>query len=318
MSCNKTSMYSIGYTTGVWAQQFISNKNYSIPSLSSISSVLHSIVLRYKNLFEQDPYHVQFIIETLLIAFVIYIIIFIRKKDWKKDMTEVLSEAEKKEMIQEWTANQVPLGSKVSDQELRRISDENRIVIHQVKGSKIVVTDFSKIDKTTSMNNNTSASSSSSYSTTPGLASSNKVPTRTMLNMASHDFLGMGSNENVKKVSSEALKKYGCGACGPRGFYGTIDVHLDLEAEVAHFCNTEAAILYSDGASCVTSTVAAFSKRGDLLVVDEGIYEALQTGVTLSRSNVHFFKHNDMVRKRFIVSFYTLLLSIYFTFRVHC
>jgi len=302
MVCNQTSMYSIGYTTGLFFHQFITNKNRSIPSLSSISSAPHLIASRYKNLFEQDQYHVQVIIETLLIAFVIYIIIFIRKKDWKKDMREILSETEKQEIIQEWIANRAPLGMKVSDQELRRISDDNKIVIHQVKGSKIVVTDFSKVDKN-KRNNHTnvkntsisrSSASPSSSLTASGQVPTSTVPTRTMLNMASHDFLGMGSNEDVKEVSSQALKKYGCGACGPRGFYGTIDVHLDLEMDVAKFCDTEAAILYSDGSSCVSSTVAAFSKRGDVLVVDEGIYEALQTGVTLSRSNVHFFKHNDM------------------------
>ena len=52
--------------------------------------------------------------------------------------------------------------------------------------------------------------------------------------------------------------------------------------------------MYSDGASTCSSTVAAFAKRGDILVVDEGIYEPLMTGVYLSRANVHWFKHNDM------------------------
>ena len=63
---------------------------------------------------------------------------------------------------------------------------------------------------------------------------------------------------------------------------------------MAAFMKTDGAILYTDGASCAASTVAAFAKRGDLLVVDEGVYEALGTGVTLSRANIKYFKHNDM------------------------
>lgn len=89
-----------------------------------------------------------------------------------------------------------------------------------------------------------------------------------------------------------------CGSCGPRGFYGTIDVHLELEDKIAKFCGTHDAIMYSDGASAVSSAVAAFAKRGDLLVVDEGVYESLQTGVTLSRSAVKYFKHNDLADLR--------------------
>jgi serine palmitoyltransferase len=118
--------------------------------------------------------------------------------------------------------------------------------------------------------------------------------------MASYDFLGMGAaNQQMKEAAKAALTTYGCGSCGPRGFYGTVDVHLDLERQISKFCQTEDAIMYSDGASAATSAVAAFAKRGDLLVVDEGVYEALQTGVTLSRANVVYFKHNDMVSCRF-------------------
>jgi len=98
----------------------------------------------------------------------------------------------------------------------------------------------------------------------------------------------------VKEASLAALDRYGCGSCGPRGFYGTIDVHLELEKAVADFCGTDDAILYSDGASTVSSTIAAFCKRGDLLVVDEAVYEPIRTGVQLSRANVKYFAHNDM------------------------
>jgi Aminotransferase class I and II len=119
---------------------------------------------------------------------------------------------------------------------------------------------------------------------------------QTVLNMATHDFLAMSSNAEVKDASRIALEKYGCGSCGPRGFYGTIDVHLQLEQAIAEFTGTQGAIMYSDGASTVTSTIAAFAKRGDLLVVDDGVYEPIVTGVTLSRANIEWFRHNDMVR----------------------
>jgi len=98
----------------------------------------------------------------------------------------------------------------------------------------------------------------------------------------------------IKKASVEALERYGVGACGPRGFYGTIDPHLKLEEAFTEFMGSEGAILYSDGASTVSSTVAAFCKRGDLLVVDEGVREPLIAGVKHSRANIKWFKHNDM------------------------
>jgi serine palmitoyltransferase len=95
-------------------------------------------------------------------------------------------------------------------------------------------------------------------------------------------------------INPIALSKYGCGSCGPRGFYGTIDARLDLGQAMVQFCHTEGAILYSNGASCAASTVADFARRGDFLVFDEGIYEALESGVTPSRANIRYFKYNDM------------------------
>jgi serine palmitoyltransferase len=112
-----------------------------------------------------------------------------------------------------------------------------------------------------------------------------------------------------------AIQKYGVGSCGPRGFYGTIgapapsahahthspshthpsaDVHLELEEALARFMGTEEAMIYSYDVATPSSTIPAFAKRGDLLVVDEGINYALQAGVTLSRSEVRYFKHNDV------------------------
>jgi serine palmitoyltransferase len=119
-----------------------------------------------------------------------------------------------------------------------------------------------------------------------------------VLNMATLDFLGMGGSPEVKEAADAALDRYGCGSCGPRGFYGTVDVHLRLEERMAEFWGTEGAILYSDGASTVSSTIAAFCKRGDLLVVDDAVSEPLVTGVALSRAHVKWFAHNDMADLR--------------------
>lgn len=115
-----------------------------------------------------------------------------------------------------------------------------------------------------------------------------------ILNLSSHDFLCLGQQPSTRSRAREALQQYGCGSCGPRGFYGTIDVHLALERALATFMATEQSILYSDGASAVTSCIPAYSKKGDVLLVDEGVSEPVRTGLNLSRSTVHYFKHNDV------------------------
>ena len=115
-----------------------------------------------------------------------------------------------------------------------------------------------------------------------------------ILNLASYDFLSLSNNDEVKKETIRCLEFYGVGSCGPRGFYGTIDQHLRIEAAVAKFCGVQEAIAYSEGASAVTSAISAFSKKGDLLLVDEACGLPILNGVDLSRSTVYYFKHNDM------------------------
>jgi serine palmitoyltransferase len=60
-----------------------------------------------------------------------------------------------------------------------------------------------------------------------------------VLNLSTFDFLGLGATEDIKQSSLAALDKYGCGSCGPRGFYGTIDQHLNFEAAIAKYMGTE-------------------------------------------------------------------------------
>ncbi|KAM3843524.1 serine palmitoyltransferase 1 isoform 2-T2 [Vipera latastei] len=57
---------------------------------------------------------------------------------------------------------------------------------------------------------------------------------------------------------------------------------------------TEEAILYSYGFATIASAIPAYSKRGDILFVDQAACFAVQKGLQASRSNIKFFKHNDM------------------------
>ncbi|CAN8074290.1 unnamed protein product [Agarophyton chilense] len=114
------------------------------------------------------------------------------------------------------------------------------------------------------------------------------------LDFATNDFLGLRSHRAVKRAAADAMRDYGCGACGPRGFYGTTDLHLQCEHDIAHFCRASNAILYSFGAATANSTIPAFCKRGDVVVVDSHINFALYSGVKLSRANMLTFEHNNM------------------------
>ncbi|XP_066599906.1 serine palmitoyltransferase 1 isoform X2 [Prorops nasuta] len=114
------------------------------------------------------------------------------------------------------------------------------------------------------------------------------------LNLGTHNYLGFLENKEIEDKAISTIKKYGVGSCGPRGFYGTVDVHLELEERLAIFTGTEEAVVYSYGFSTVASAIPAYCKRNDIVFVDEKVNFAIQKGLDASRSNVRYFKHNNI------------------------
>lgn len=87
------------------------------------------------------------------------------------------------------------------------------------------------------------------------------------LNLASHNYLGLLEDEKIQEAAIKSLRKYGVGSCGPRGFYGTLEVHLDLEERLAKFMEVEEAVVYSYAFSTIASAIPAYAKRGDIVFV---------------------------------------------------
>ncbi|XP_076246649.1 serine palmitoyltransferase subunit I [Calliopsis andreniformis] len=114
------------------------------------------------------------------------------------------------------------------------------------------------------------------------------------LNLGTHNYLGLTENNEIEKAAITAVRKYGVGSCGPRGFYGTVDVHLELEECLASYTNTEEAVVYSYGFSTIASAIAAYCKCRDLVFVDEKVNFAIQKGLDASKANIKYFKHNDV------------------------
>ena len=90
------------------------------------------------------------------------------------------------------------------------------------------------------------------------------------------------------------MRTYGVGPCGPPGFYGTQDVHMKTEADIATHLGTSACIVYAQAFSTISSVIPAFSKRGDIIVADKAVNFAIRKGMQISRSSIRWFEHNNM------------------------
>lgn len=113
------------------------------------------------------------------------------------------------------------------------------------------------------------------------------------LNLAKVNYFNFLNNHEFRKEAEVCIKKYGVGSCGPRGFYGTVDVHLTLESRLAKFLQMEESVLYSYGFSTISSAISAYCKKSDIIFCDEKISFAAAQGFLAAKSQVVYFKHND-------------------------
>lgn len=115
----------------------------------------------------------------------------------------------------------------------------------------------------------------------------------TLINAASLNFLDLGLDKQMITNSKETIRNTGVGACGPPNFYGNQDIHVKLENDLAKFFGAEGAVLYGQDFTTAGSVLPSFLKRGDYIVCDSSCNLAIQKALSLTRSNVFWFKHND-------------------------
>jgi serine palmitoyltransferase len=113
------------------------------------------------------------------------------------------------------------------------------------------------------------------------------------IDLAKVNYLNVLNNDEIKKASEDLIREYGVGTCGPRAFYGTTDVHLELEEYLAKFLHLEESIVYSYGFVAISSSIAAYCKKSDVVFIDEHANFAIEQGLVAARSKVVKFAHND-------------------------
>lgn len=117
---------------------------------------------------------------------------------------------------------------------------------------------------------------------------------RTITNLASYNHYNFASNPELTAKAISTVRTYGVGPCSPPGFYGTQDVHMKSEADIAAHLGVPAAIIYAQSFSTISSVIPAFSKRGDIIVADKAVNFPIRKGLQISRSTVRWYEHNDM------------------------
>src|SRR6478672_783070 len=114
--------------------------------------------------------------------------------------------------------------------------------------------------------------------------------------LGSNNYLGLTGDERVKQGARDALERYGTGLTGSRFLNGTIDLHLELEQELAEWMGTEAVIVFTTGHQANLGCLGTILAPGDTVVADSGDHASILDGCILSRAKLRAFRHNRLDR----------------------
>jgi 8-amino-7-oxononanoate synthase len=116
---------------------------------------------------------------------------------------------------------------------------------------------------------------------------------RRVLCLASNNYLGLAAHPEVVDAAAGAARRYGAGSGSARLVTGGLTLHDELEARLAAFKGTEAALLFSSGYLANLGTVAALVGPGDAVFSDELNHASIIDGCRLSRAEVVVYRHGD-------------------------
>jgi len=121
-----------------------------------------------------------------------------------------------------------------------------------------------------------------------------QVRGKNLINLSSNNYLGLATNEELKRIAKETIDKYGVGAGAVRTINGTLDLHVKLEEKLAEFKGTEAAISYQSGFNCNMAAISAVMDKNDAILSDQLNHASIIDGCRLSKAKIIAFNHSDM------------------------
>lgn len=115
-----------------------------------------------------------------------------------------------------------------------------------------------------------------------------------MIMCGSNNYLGLTTHPKVREAAIEAVKRYGTSCTGSRFLNGTLEMHHQLERELAEWVGKEEALVFSTGMQANLGAVSAIVCRGDYAILDKDDHASLVDGARLSYGKMERFRHNDI------------------------
>lgn len=117
----------------------------------------------------------------------------------------------------------------------------------------------------------------------------------------SNNYLGLTTHPKVRQAATDAIARFGTSCTGSRFLNGTLELHEQLEHELADWVGKPAALVFSTGMQTNLGTISALVEREDTVILDKQDHASIVDGAKLSWGNTKRFHHNDMANLEHIL-----------------
>jgi 8-amino-7-oxononanoate synthase len=115
-----------------------------------------------------------------------------------------------------------------------------------------------------------------------------------LVNFSSNDYLGLANDARLRDAAKAAIDEFGVGAGASRLISGTQSPHVRLEAALATWKGTQAALSFSSGYAAAVGTIPALVGKQDVVLLDKLSHASLIDGARLSGAILRVFPHNHL------------------------
>ncbi|HNT23989.1 MAG TPA: aminotransferase class I/II-fold pyridoxal phosphate-dependent enzyme [Anaerolineales bacterium] len=117
---------------------------------------------------------------------------------------------------------------------------------------------------------------------------------RRLIMCGSNNYLGLTVHPKVRQAALDAIERYGTSCTGSRFLNGTLEMHEELERQLADWVKKPAALVFSTGMQANLGTISALIGRRDVVILDRDDHASIVDGARLGWGQVKRFRHNDV------------------------
>lgn len=112
--------------------------------------------------------------------------------------------------------------------------------------------------------------------------------------LGSNNYLGLTTRPEIIEAGIKAFEQYGSGCSGSRFLNGTLEMHLELEKELAEFLRKDGIVTFSTGFQSNLGIISTLVGHGDYVICDQENHASIYDGCRLSYGRMLTYPHADM------------------------